>query len=192
MFGRILAGVLVPVVITASGYGGFVAMNKVIDKVEADQGDVTAWSPDASFIASTSQMQITLPYAFTTEVAQQSVDGVMIEATVFTTSDDLQEVYAVVVVDFTQLVVGVDPQTLLQSWLATSILEGYQLVGDEAFVLGADPARRARAHGDDGDMYFTLVLHGTVGVVVIGATSDGDTAPADYATVVASLRFFQF
>jgi hypothetical protein len=190
MLGRILAGVLVPVMVAASGYGGFVGMTKLIEEVETPPSDETAWSPNSSYLATNGQMQITLPFAYTTEVLQETVDGVVIEGTMFTTPGDLAEGYAVVVIDFGELAVGVDPQTLLQSWMSTSAGEGKTLVGDEPFVLGVDPARRARLHSADGDVYLTAVLHGTVGVSVIGATDDGDTAPADYATVVASLQFF--
>jgi len=196
MLGRIVAGVLVPVVIAASGYGGYVGMTKVIDGVEAEPGDTMAWSADANgqYTASNHAVTVTLPFEYTTDVADQVFQGMPVQATTWLTDESSAErngeAYAAVVMDFSALAAGVsfDRQTALQTWLASAAGADATLTDEEPFTIGGDPARRAVARGPDGDLYLTAVMHGSVAVMVLAAGGAGSAGPPRfYDEVVGSI-----
>jgi hypothetical protein len=190
MVSRILGAVLSVVLVAASGFGGYVGMKAVVDKVEAE---VAADPVDlsAGYAISNGAFTIRLPGPAEVTTEPFVVGSVTLTRTKWTGPDEKVDPYfGVAYVDYAPLGAAVTlDQAALHGVLAAAAERGSgTLIGEEEFTLGADPARRGVVDLGGGFIYLTAVAHATR-VVMVLAASESAVAPPVYDDVVASLQW---
>ena len=190
MFARILAGVLAPVLIAASGYGGYAGMKAVVERVDT-RYEPAADRPAADVVVSNDAFTLRLPRPAVAEPPQGfEAGGMPFPVTVWTTSDDAEPVYAVSYAeDILTGPTAADVQAELQQFIVGAAeANSGTLSGEEGFMIGPDQARRGVIDLGFGRLFVTAVGHGSTVLAIVVATSD-EVAPASYAEVVASLQW---
>lgn len=190
MFARIVAGVVAPVLIAAAGYGGYVGMTKVVDRIEADVPPDAA-EPIGDFEVSNGLFVLHSPVPLeATAIPAVTVGGVSVTGTMWTSEENVDPFFLLSFVDYTPAGpawVG-DQAAMHESLVRLAANTGGTLSDEVPFAVGADQARRAVV--DDGDllMHVTLVSHGQT-VLSIAVLTTRSKAPGSYDDVIASLQW---
>lgn len=194
MFGRIVAGVLAPVVIAASGYGGFAGMKWVVDRIELE----TSWEPapqdgGVGNVVTNYAFQVRLPVPAVAEpLPAIVVNGVPVYGTMWTSEPNAYPFFLLSHIDYTPVgSVWVGDQAAMHEGLARMAeSSGGTLSGETEFVVGADPARSGVVDNNGLRMYITMVTHGSM-AVTIAVLTDAIAIPQSYLDAVASLQWLE-